>query len=98
MLKHDSERLTTLLRASGYRTEAINIHSGQTESVQLDPVQSQRQQSLGQSQQEAFQQGASQQGRPQRREEQHENDRKDDSGEMAGERSSVNRSADGVYL
>ncbi|KAB0264331.1 hypothetical protein FEZ63_23820 [Microvirga brassicacearum] len=98
MLKHDSERLTTLLRASGYRTEAINIHSGQTESVQLDPVQSQRQQSLGQSQQEAFQQGASQQGRPQRGEERHENDRKDDSGEMAGERSSINRSADGVYL
>ncbi|MDF2810260.1 MAG: hypothetical protein K0S56_1291 [Microvirga sp.] len=67
MLKHDSERLTALLRASGYRTEAINIHSGHTEPAQLDPVQSQRQQSLGQSQQEAFQQGASQQGRPQSR-------------------------------
>ncbi|MGO4573382.1 flagellar hook-length control protein FliK [Microvirga sp. 2TAF3] len=99
MLKHDSEKLSSLLRGSGYRPEIINIHAGPVDATQQSSMQTQRQQTLGPSQQEAFQQGAGSHGdRSHGHGQDYENERKGNRDSETSEADSGNRSVGGVYL
>jgi flagellar hook-length control protein FliK len=99
LLRNDAEKLSGLLKGSGYRPDMITIQNGPAASAQTDASQSQRQQSMSQSQQEAFERGAQQQGSgSQQREQPYENERKGGRHEASGEGNPNNRSAGGVYL
>ncbi|NIX75000.1 flagellar hook-length control protein FliK [Microvirga terricola] len=70
VLKRDSEKLSSLLRMSGYRPDALTIHTTSTDSSQQGSAFGQRQPSADQSSAGSSQQGASgsderQQGRQQ---------------------------------
>lgn len=99
LLRNDAEKLSGLLKGSGYRPDMVTIQNGPTASAQPDGSQSQRHQSMSQSQQEAFERGAQQQGGgSQQREQHYHNERKGGRHDVSGESGPDNRSAGGVYL
>jgi flagellar hook-length control protein FliK len=100
LLRHDTEKLSALLRGSGYRPDVITIHSGQAEANQQNGAPSQRQPAFGQPpQQDGSQQGgAGQQGQPQREGDRYEADRKGERIDAGFEDVVADRRTGGIYL
>lgn len=97
LLRNDSEKLSALLRGSGYRPDAITIQvSGVADQ---DRVSTQRQQPDMQFQGQSFQQGgASQEGHSQNREKQYASTRAELPNNRTEDRTLDSRTPGGVYL
>jgi chemotaxis protein MotD len=99
LLKADTEKLSNLLRGSGYRADTISIHIGQTETAQQGSFPPPRESSLAQSQQDAFRQGASQQGgQPHRSKSGYETEHTESRHDTIVESPSRNSNTGAVYL
>jgi flagellar hook-length control protein FliK len=97
LLKNDAEKLSGLLRGSGFRPDLLTIHTGQTGSA--GPDEPPRQQSTSQSQREAFQPGAQHHERgSQPSEQKYEHNRKGGRNDASDEAVPNKRSAGGIYL
>lgn len=97
LLRHDSEKLSALLRGSGYRPDTIIIQV--SDIAAQDRASTQRQQSDTQLQGQSFQQGgASQEGHSRDREKQYASTRAETPKDHAEERIPGSRNSGGVYL
>ncbi|WP_445502343.1 flagellar hook-length control protein FliK [Microvirga sp. G4-2] len=97
LLRHDSEKLSALLRGSGYRPDAITIQVNGV--ADQDRVSAQRQQSDMQFQGQSFQQGgANQEGHSRNRDKQYASTRTELPNNRTEERSLGNRNSGSVYL
>jgi flagellar hook-length control protein FliK len=99
LLKADTEKLSNLLRGSGYRADTISIHIGQAETAQQGSFPQSRESPLAQSQQDAFRQGASQQdGHPHRSKGGYETEHTESRHDTIVESPSLNSNTGAVYL
>lgn len=97
LLRNDSEKLSALLRGSGYRPDAITIQVNG--AADPDRVSAQRQQSDMQFQGQSFQQGgASQEGHSRNREKQYASTRTELPSNRTEERTLGSHNPGGVYL
>ncbi len=97
LLRHDSEKLSGLLRGSGYRPDVISIQVKPPDAPQQDASFSSRPQP--QSQQQTFHQGASQQeGRFRHRDEGYESEGAGARNDADEDGASRARNASGIYL
>jgi flagellar hook-length control protein FliK len=99
LLKSDTEKLSSLLKGSGYRPEVITVQSPDAAAARQDSAGAPRQQSMSQSQQDAFQRGAQQQsGGSQQNDPGYPQERKGGRDDASVEGITSSRSAGGVYL
>jgi len=99
LLRHDSEKLSMLLRSSGYRPDTISIQVGDVSAQDRMATQTQRQQTDMQFQGQSFQQGgASQEGHPRNRDKQYASTRPELSKDAGEDRALGSRTSGGVYL
>jgi chemotaxis protein MotD len=98
LLKSDTEKLSNLLKGSGYRPEVITVQSPEAASARQDSAGASRQQSMSQSQQDAFQRGAQQQNGGSQREPGYQHERKGGRDDASAEGITSSRSTGGVYL
>lgn len=97
LLRNDSEKLSALLRGSGYRPDTISIHVG--DAALQDKAAASRQYSDMQMRENfSHQGGASQQDRSRNQEKQHDNSGTRLNKETDEEHSLLHRSLGGVYL
>lgn len=97
LLRNDTEKLSGLLRGSGYRPDVISVHTSRPETGQQEGAVSNRQPS--QSQQQAFHQGAShQEGRFRHQDDRYKNEGTRARNDADEDGASLARSAGGIYL
>jgi len=99
LLKTDSEKLSNLLKGSGYRPDIITVQTAPSDTKGQDGSSFGRQQATSQGQQEAFQRGEQQQnGGSQQRDPGYQNERKQGRDDASIDGNHNGRSTGGVYL
>jgi flagellar hook-length control protein FliK len=99
LLRNDTEKLSSLLRGSGYRPDTISIQVGRTEAAAQDGGFSQRQDTMSQSQQQGFHQGtANQGGRSRQQDDGYTHEGTGVRNDANDEDFSAARSSSGIYL